>query len=145
MSLCFLLNIYFTVILAWAVYFFYTVFFTGTSKLHPSESEKFLQIDDSLGDQLKNCTTKITDDTIPWGTCGNSWNTKCCHIFSSDENACDPKLLKEFYNCDKMIEPAAEFWENRVLNMTTEISAEGNDLNWTMFVCLTAVWIFFIL
>ena len=54
--ICFFLNTYFTVILAWSVYYLVMSFWPGTYKIDGADN--------------------FVD--LPYSTCGNEWNTECC-------------------------------------------------------------------
>ncbi|XP_029698076.1 sodium- and chloride-dependent GABA transporter 2 isoform X2 [Takifugu rubripes] len=93
-----LLNIYYIVVLAWAIFY------------------------------LSNCFTW----DLPWASCNNTWNTDSCTAvqqwnssISHHENATSPII---------------EFWERRVLRISSGIGDIGS-LNWDLAICLAVAWI----
>uniref|UniRef100_A0A3Q1K462 Transporter n=1 Tax=Anabas testudineus TaxID=64144 RepID=A0A3Q1K462_ANATE len=108
------LNIYYIVVLAWAIFYLFYSF----------------------------------RNPLPWSTCDNSWNTGkaaismnqhcnshislilhiCCFCFSSNET--DPFLLKS---------PEEEFWINRVLRLSDDLSL--GKVHWDLALCLLLAWV----
>ncbi|XP_056223563.1 sodium- and chloride-dependent GABA transporter 2-like [Seriola aureovittata] len=122
------LNIYFIVILAWAIFYLINSF----------------------------------RSPLPWSTCDNSWNSDSCHthagifanpdLFRPDfnwsflynitspsdfqfnsgyENVTDPFMI--------MKNPEQEFWLNRVLRMSEDMSL--GKVHWDLALCLLLAWV----
>ena len=128
--ICFFLNTYYTVILAWTTYYFIASFQSGASII-PDNSET----------------------TFPWSTCGNSWNSGCCYETVGDAAVNFTDLMdsgEEFFvkdptlDCEKgsLIQPTVDFWENSVLKVSDGIDDGFLSLNWYMFMCLLGCYIF---
>ncbi|CAH2312783.1 sodium- and chloride-dependent creatine transporter 1-like [Pelobates cultripes] len=89
-------------------------------------------------------------NTLPWATCGHSWNTKeCTEVFRLDQciNGTSGNLSGSgnVYNisCDALANkrsPVMEFWEKKVLQISSGLGEPG-QLNWQMILCLLATWI----
>uniref|UniRef100_A0A8C5QTM8 Transporter n=1 Tax=Leptobrachium leishanense TaxID=445787 RepID=A0A8C5QTM8_9ANUR len=79
-------------------------------------------------------------NTLPWATCGHSWNSKeCTEVFPNMTSS------GNVYNisCDTLANkrsPVMEFWERKVLQISSGLSVPG-QLNWQMILCLLATWI----
>ncbi|XP_028426588.1 sodium- and chloride-dependent betaine transporter [Perca flavescens] len=122
------LNIYYIVVLAWAIFYLYQSF----------------------------------KSPLPWSTCDNWWNTEACHSRSSVFS--NPHLFKNgsnwsfLYNVtsppddfenfnytsemDHLLKgrsPEEEFWINRVLRMSDDMSL--GKINWDLALCLLLAWI----
>uniref|UniRef100_A0A8C5IU05 Transporter n=1 Tax=Junco hyemalis TaxID=40217 RepID=A0A8C5IU05_JUNHY len=70
-------------------------------------------------------------DTLPWATCGHSWNTEqCTELFNLD--LCTNMTNKR--------SPVIEFWENKVLRLSGGLSEPG-EMNWEMILCLLTTWV----
>ncbi|XP_053702467.1 sodium- and chloride-dependent GABA transporter 3-like [Synchiropus splendidus] len=69
---------------------------------------------------------------LPWATCGNYWNTDSCADFSSHN------LSMAFKQNSTL--PVLEFWQRRVLNISTGIEDVGN-LRWELALCLVLAWV----
>ncbi|NXC56666.1 SC6A8 protein, partial [Aleadryas rufinucha] len=88
-------------------------------------------------------------DTLPWATCGHSWNTEqCTELFNPDlchnvsTNATASPWTSNF-SCADMTNkrsPVIEFWENKVLRLSGGLSEPG-EMNWQMILCLVTTWI----
>ncbi|XP_067945396.1 sodium- and chloride-dependent taurine transporter-like [Watersipora subatra] len=113
----FLFNVYYNVILSWAFYYMFSSF------------------------------TK----TVPWSHCDNPWNTPNCRsewnevTNGSVLNTTDAmpaatnlttKMPKEIYHVD----PATEFWQRRVLAISSGIDEPG-IIKWDLALCLLVAWI----
>ncbi|CAG7726590.1 unnamed protein product [Allacma fusca] len=101
---CFLLNIYYIVILAWAIHYFFSSF---------------------------------TYD-LPWSSCDHAWNTDKCF---------DPSMLKSMNSTDTSVGSSAglkssvvEYWENRVLGLSTGIDDVGS-IRWELAATLFLAWV----
>ncbi|KAM9326887.1 sodium- and chloride-dependent creatine transporter 1-like [Gastrophryne carolinensis] len=87
-------------------------------------------------------------NTLPWATCGNTWNSKeCTEVFLLDQcsNLTSASATGTAYNasCDALLNkrsPVIEFWENKVLQISSGLNEPG-QLNWQMILCLLATWI----
>uniref|UniRef100_A0AAY4CPS6 Transporter n=1 Tax=Denticeps clupeoides TaxID=299321 RepID=A0AAY4CPS6_9TELE len=92
------LNVYYVVILAWAIFY------------------------------LFNCFTT----ELPWASCGHEWNTENCMEFQNpnSSNISNPYATS----------PVMEFWERRVLKISSGIEHVGK-LRWELALCLLVAWI----
>uniref|UniRef100_A0A8D3CL22 Transporter n=1 Tax=Scophthalmus maximus TaxID=52904 RepID=A0A8D3CL22_SCOMX len=64
---------------------------------------------------------KSFNSTLPWSTCDNEWNTPNCILANARS-------------------PIIEFWENKVLNISSGLGEPGH-FNWELMLCLMAVWV----
>ncbi|XP_020507496.1 sodium- and chloride-dependent GABA transporter 2 isoform X2 [Labrus bergylta] len=71
---------------------------------------------------------------VPWGSCGNSWNTKTCVEFDRTANYVNWTVPANATS------PVREFWERRVLNMTGNIQEFGH-IRWELALCLLLSWV----
>ncbi|EPY85312.1 sodium- and chloride-dependent betaine transporter [Camelus ferus] len=94
------LNIYYIVILAWALFYLFSSF---TSEL-------------------------------PWTACTHSWNTEQCRDFVNHSAASTATPSENFTS------PVIEFWERRVLGITTGLHDLG-ALRWELALCLLLAWV----
>uniref|UniRef100_A0A673JQ86 Transporter n=1 Tax=Sinocyclocheilus rhinocerous TaxID=307959 RepID=A0A673JQ86_9TELE len=92
------LNVYYVVILAWAIFY------------------------------LFNCFTT----ELPWASCGQYWNTENCVDFNNESIA---NLTNPYATS-----PVMEFWERRVLSISSGIEEVGS-LRWELAICLAIAWI----
>uniref|UniRef100_A0A671SHM3 Transporter n=1 Tax=Sinocyclocheilus anshuiensis TaxID=1608454 RepID=A0A671SHM3_9TELE len=92
------LNVYYVVILAWAIFY------------------------------LFNCFTT----ELPWASCGHYWNTENCVDFNNESIA---NLTNPYATS-----PVMEFWERRVLSISSGIEEVGS-LRWELAICLAIAWI----
>ncbi|XP_028665199.1 sodium- and chloride-dependent GABA transporter 2-like [Erpetoichthys calabaricus] len=95
-----LLNFYYIIVLAWALYFLYNSF---------------------------------TWD-LPWATCNNDWNTGTCVEFSTKNKTSNWTIPANATS------PEIEFWENRVLRISSGIEHIGK-LQWDLTLCLFLAWV----
>ncbi|XP_068595111.1 sodium- and chloride-dependent GABA transporter 2-like [Brachionichthys hirsutus] len=93
-----LLNIYYIIVLAWAIFFLYNSF---------------------------------TWD-LPWASCNNTWNTDSCVTFQKGNSSMDLHV--------NATSPVIEFWERRVLRISSGIHDLGS-LNWDLVICLAIAWV----
>ncbi|KAI3369415.1 hypothetical protein L3Q82_007635 [Scortum barcoo] len=71
---------------------------------------------------------------LPWATCNNTWNTDSCMIlnnYNTTANWTTP------VNSSSSV---VEFWQRRVLNISTGIENLGN-IQWDLSLCLLLAWI----
>ncbi|XP_026303581.1 sodium- and chloride-dependent betaine transporter [Piliocolobus tephrosceles] len=94
------LNIYYIIILAWALFYLFSSF---TSQL-------------------------------PWTTCSNVWNTEHCVDFLNHSGA------GTVTPSENVTSPVMEFWERRVLSITSGIHDLG-ALRWELALCLLLAWV----
>uniref|UniRef100_A0A672SDR3 Transporter n=1 Tax=Sinocyclocheilus grahami TaxID=75366 RepID=A0A672SDR3_SINGR len=92
------LNVYYVVILAWAIFY------------------------------LFNCFTT----ELPWASCGHYWNTENCVDFNNES-------IANFTN-PYATSPVMEFWERRVLRISSGIEEVGS-LRWELAICLALAWV----
>ncbi|PWA24592.1 hypothetical protein CCH79_00011725 [Gambusia affinis] len=93
-----LLNIYYIVVLAWAIFFLFNSF---------------------------------TWD-LPWASCNNTWNTDSCMAFQRGNGSVN--------HHENATSPVIEFWERRVLRISSGIDHIGT-LNWDLVACLAVAWV----
>ncbi|XP_068595139.1 sodium- and chloride-dependent GABA transporter 2-like [Brachionichthys hirsutus] len=93
-----LVNIYYIIVLAWAIFFLYNSF---------------------------------TWD-LPWASCNNTWNTDSCVTFQKGNSSMDLHV--------NATSPVIEFWERRVLRISSGIHDLGS-LNWDLVICLAIAWV----
>ncbi|CAH1777693.1 unnamed protein product [Owenia fusiformis] len=102
--------------------------------------------------------------TLPWSTCGNSWNTPQCSLIgqaNTTSNGTVDYLLKNFtaYKIGNInvsvdvaengstlvnttlrrVSPSEEYWSRYVLNITEGIEDMGS-VQWKLLPCLAAAW-----
>ncbi|MCI4381985.1 hypothetical protein PGIGA_G00258300 [Pangasianodon gigas] len=71
---------------------------------------------------------------LPWSSCNNTWNTDACMEFQRRNNSIDQSHL------ENATSPVIEFWERRVLRISSGIDEIG-ELHWDMALCLLLAWI----
>ncbi|XP_073932424.1 sodium- and chloride-dependent betaine transporter isoform X4 [Castor canadensis] len=71
---------------------------------------------------------------LPWTTCTNSWNTEHCVDFLNHSGASAVTHSENFTS------PVMEFWERRVLGITSGIHELG-ALRWELALCLLFAWV----
>ncbi|XP_066522956.1 sodium- and chloride-dependent GABA transporter 2 [Hoplias malabaricus] len=71
---------------------------------------------------------------LPWASCNNTWNTDSCMEFQRRNESVDQS---HFENATS---PVIEFWERRVLRISSGIDEIG-ELHWDMVLCLLVAWI----
>ncbi|XP_031219938.1 sodium- and chloride-dependent creatine transporter 1 isoform X2 [Mastomys coucha] len=79
--------------------------------------------------------------TLPWATCGHTWNTPDCVEIFRHEDCANASLAN--LTCDQLADrrsPVIEFWENKVLRLSTGLEVPG-ALNWEVTLCLLACWV----
>uniref|UniRef100_A0AAX7UVT5 Transporter n=1 Tax=Astatotilapia calliptera TaxID=8154 RepID=A0AAX7UVT5_ASTCA len=101
-----LLNIYYIIVLAWAIFFLFHSF---------------------------------TWD-LPWASCNNSWNTSKTKILYLCLSYKLKKILIGVYDFANTTSPVIEFWERRVLRISSGIDHIGS-LNWDLALCLAFAWV----
>ena len=114
----FLMNIYYIVILAWSLYFMFMSFST----------------------------------VLPWAHCGNLWNTKNCFlpdvlpVNGSGVSAAvngqigGDTLSGMLRNVSDLVDPAIEFWERKVLHISSGVDDMGSIIP-ELALCLFIVWV----
>ncbi|XP_061540369.1 sodium- and chloride-dependent creatine transporter 1 isoform X4 [Phycodurus eques] len=83
--------------------------------------------------------------TLPWSTCDNAWNSNSCvdafslhHCNNASDNVAGGNLT-----CAQLahaVSPIIEFWENKVLNISSGLDDPGH-VNWELLLCLITVWL----
>ncbi|KAB7493651.1 Sodium- and chloride-dependent GABA transporter 2 [Armadillidium nasatum] len=101
---CNWLNIYYIVVIAWALYYFCISFQT----------------------------------VLPWGTCGNYWNTEACIAF--DEVANHSVIAELKANNITPRDSVVEFWDHNVLRITDGVHDMGTMV-WPLFGALAFSWL----
>ncbi|CAC5418384.1 unnamed protein product [Mytilus coruscus] len=84
---------------------------------------------------------------LPWTSCNNTWNTHDCYIRSfSEEEAMNSTVtlsnITQFHNGSVHVEAytsSEEFWENRVLGLTSSINNIGIQ-RWELVLCSLGTW-----
>ncbi|XP_037346500.2 sodium- and chloride-dependent GABA transporter 2 [Pungitius pungitius] len=71
---------------------------------------------------------------LPWATCNNTWNTDNCLVLNN-YNATVNQTVP--VNASTSV---SEFWQRRVLNLSTGIEDLGN-IQWELSLCLLLAWI----
>ncbi|NXT21877.1 SC6A8 protein, partial [Syrrhaptes paradoxus] len=85
-------------------------------------------------------------DTLPWATCGHAWNTpQCAELFHLElcHNGSANASVAFNLTCSDMANkrsPVIEFWENKVLRLSGDLSEPG-EMNWQMILCLVTTWV----
>ncbi|KAF1536067.1 Sodium- and chloride-dependent creatine transporter 1, partial [Eudyptula albosignata] len=88
-------------------------------------------------------------DTLPWATCGHAWNTEqCAELFhlelcrngSSNASAGTGPFNLSCADLASKRSPVIEFWENKVLRLSGDLSEPG-EMNWQMILCLVTTWV----
>ncbi|XP_013385676.1 sodium- and chloride-dependent taurine transporter [Lingula anatina] len=110
----FSLNVYYNVILTWAFYYFFASF----------------------------------TSVLPWATCGNAWNTIHCRMHYDVTNSTNATLNASqsvgndtmFSNKTKGVDSVTEYWERKVLQISTGINAMGT-IKWDLALCLLLAWV----
>lgn len=104
----FLLNVYYIVILAWALLYLIFSF----------------------------------QSTLPWASCGNSWNTpNCISIIKNESKSQFENIFGQFNSTmGRRYDSTVEFWERRILQITSGIDDVGG-LQWELVICLAVVWV----
>ncbi|XP_053741259.1 sodium- and chloride-dependent GABA transporter 2-like [Synchiropus splendidus] len=69
---------------------------------------------------------------LPWASCNNTWNTKSCREFE--------KVNGTFMHYENATSPVMEFWERKVLRISSGIDHIGS-LNWDLVLCLATAWV----
>uniref|UniRef100_A0AAQ5YMX2 Transporter n=1 Tax=Amphiprion ocellaris TaxID=80972 RepID=A0AAQ5YMX2_AMPOC len=91
---------------------------------------------------------KSFSSTLPWSTCDNDWNTASCieifhHQDCKNASLANTTVGGSNMTCAELADgrsPIIEFWENKVLNISSGLDEPGN-LNWELMLCLMAVWV----
>ncbi|XP_069046501.1 sodium- and chloride-dependent GABA transporter 2-like [Lepisosteus oculatus] len=71
---------------------------------------------------------------LPWASCGNTWNTDSCVEFDKQN------LTSNWTDSEKTTSAVMEFWNRRVLGISSGIDEVGN-LRWELGLCLLMAWI----
>ncbi|XP_036432271.1 sodium- and chloride-dependent GABA transporter 2 [Colossoma macropomum] len=72
--------------------------------------------------------------SLPWASCNNTWNTDSCMEFQRRNESIDQSHM------ENATSPVIEFWERRVLRISSGIDEIG-ELHWDMALCLLLAWI----
>ncbi|CAI5767656.1 sodiumchloride1-likedependent and chloride-dependent creatine transporter 1-like [Podarcis lilfordi] len=85
-------------------------------------------------------------ETLPWATCGHSWNTpQCTELFGLGgcDNNGTTNNSSTARNCSNLADqrsPIIEFWENKVLRISGDLGEPG-ELSWQLILCLLTTWV----
>ncbi|KAK3575360.1 hypothetical protein QTP86_025485, partial [Hemibagrus guttatus] len=71
---------------------------------------------------------------LPWASCNNYWNTETCDEFGKKDH------FSNFSIPENATSPVKEFWERRVLNLTSSVYELGS-VRWELALCLLLSWI----
>uniref|UniRef100_A0A673GAN6 Transporter n=1 Tax=Sinocyclocheilus rhinocerous TaxID=307959 RepID=A0A673GAN6_9TELE len=71
---------------------------------------------------------------LPWASCNNTWNTDACVEFQRRNESIDQSYL------ENATSPVIEFWERRVLRISSGIEEMGT-LHWDLVLCLLLAWV----
>ncbi|MBN3295131.1 S6A13 protein, partial [Amia calva] len=71
---------------------------------------------------------------LPWASCGHTWNTDTCREFDRQN------LTANWTSAGNSTSPVKEFWERRVLNISSGVDEVGS-LRWELALCLLLAWI----
>uniref|UniRef100_A0A671SU33 Transporter n=1 Tax=Sinocyclocheilus anshuiensis TaxID=1608454 RepID=A0A671SU33_9TELE len=71
---------------------------------------------------------------LPWASCNNTWNTDACVEFQRRNESIDQSYL------ENATSPVIEFWERRVLRISSGIEEIGT-LHWDLVLCLLLAWV----
>ncbi|KAL7986246.1 hypothetical protein Chor_011412 [Crotalus horridus] len=82
-------------------------------------------------------------ETLPWATCGHSWNTpQCTELFGLSD--CGNNTHNgTTRNCSSLADkrsPVIEFWENKVLRISGDLADPG-EISWQLILCLLVTWV----
>ncbi|XP_024137396.1 sodium- and chloride-dependent GABA transporter 2 isoform X2 [Oryzias melastigma] len=69
---------------------------------------------------------------LPWASCNNTWNTDSCMAFQRGNSSIN--------HHENTTSPVIEFWERRVLRLSSGIEEIGS-LNWDLVLCLALAWV----
>ncbi|XP_024915349.1 sodium- and chloride-dependent creatine transporter 1 [Cynoglossus semilaevis] len=90
---------------------------------------------------------KSFNPILPWSTCDNEWNTPNCIESFHPEDCKNGSLanvtISGNMTCAELAKaqsPIVEFWENKVLSITSGLDEPGH-IKWEMLLCLIAVWL----
>ncbi|XP_074651903.1 sodium- and chloride-dependent taurine transporter-like [Tubulanus polymorphus] len=74
---------------------------------------------------------------LPWSHCNNPWNTEHCTLAF---NVSKSNLTTDAANKTAGVDPVTEFWERKVLGISSGIDDIGN-VKWDLALCLLLAWI----
>ncbi|XP_041802435.1 sodium- and chloride-dependent creatine transporter 1 [Chelmon rostratus] len=90
---------------------------------------------------------KSFNSVLPWSTCDNEWNTPSCIEIFRHQDCANGSLANATISgnmtCAELANarsPIIEFWENKVLNISSGLDEVG-QFNWELMLCLMAVWV----
>ncbi|CAI4224307.1 unnamed protein product [Auanema sp. JU1783] len=80
------------------------------------------------------------NSTFPWETCTNYWNDHTC-ITGRENQSALLKIVQNLSTTGDMTQSSVEqFWENRVLQQTSDISTLGG-IQWELFFIMLGAWL----
>ncbi|XP_051978973.1 sodium- and chloride-dependent GABA transporter 2-like [Xyrauchen texanus] len=71
---------------------------------------------------------------LPWASCNNTWNTDSCVEFQRRNGSVEQNYV------ENATSPVIEFWERRVLRISSGIDEIGT-LHWDLVLCLLLAWV----
>ncbi|KAJ8401393.1 hypothetical protein AAFF_G00386240 [Aldrovandia affinis] len=71
---------------------------------------------------------------LPWASCNNTWNTETCTEFQRRNDSAN------YTFSENATSPVIEFWERRVLRISSGIEEMG-VLHWDLALCLLLAWV----
>ncbi|XP_021366765.1 sodium- and chloride-dependent creatine transporter 1-like isoform X2 [Mizuhopecten yessoensis] len=80
---------------------------------------------------------------LPWSDCNNAWNTPRCtpfHKLVETNSSAIASLINSSVTAELPVDPAVEFWERRVLQLTKDIT-DGGGIIWELALSLLVVWV----
>lgn len=121
------MNVYYIVILAWAIFYFFMSLRSGKYQIRfnlSAENQAFLFfLSNWQSNKLKTSIWFVALKDVPWRTCNNYWNTKTCvnpyernnlncyenRGFNASVKLCS--LAGSNYTTSELTDPVKEFWE----------------------------------
>ncbi|XP_028261202.1 sodium- and chloride-dependent GABA transporter 2-like [Parambassis ranga] len=73
-------------------------------------------------------------EVLPWATCNNTWNTDACVVINNYN------ITANWTSTVNASSSVTEFWQRRVLNISTGIEVLGN-IQWDLCLCLLLAWV----
>jgi len=110
----FLCNVYYIMVLAWAVFY-----------------------------MIQSFSPLFSNTPLPWDSCQSSWsNSSTCYLppAGNYSTECAPKVNFTHLQALGKRSPVNDFWENRVLGMTDSIHEQGS-MRWELVGCLGLAWL----
>lgn len=127
------LNIYYIVILAWAIFYLFSSF---TSLLPWKSCDNWWNSDHCMSNYDRaRLPYRCTNETFTFEMNKTEDFNLTAVMINNPGFSC-----KQFYDGNKYVSPVREFWERYVLEISDGIDEPGN-IRWQIALCLLAVWI----